>query len=214
MFEIVPNWHPVFVHFPIALLMTATALFVLTACLPGSVTARAPLRLVALWNLWLGFAAALVAASFGWIAYNTVAHDALSHEAMTTHRNWALLTLGLFLPVIVWSVFTHRRGRTLSWFFALILMLPTLFLARTAWLGAEAVYRHGLGVQRLPDTAGGPADHGHDPGAEHRRAPVPDPDTVHAGEHAHDHDAGEPAAAPAEESSTPPQEHDHDDHPH
>lgn len=28
----------------------------------------------------------------GWYAYNTVPHTALSHAAMTDHRNWALST--------------------------------------------------------------------------------------------------------------------------
>jgi uncharacterized membrane protein len=103
MIEIIPNWHPVFVHFTIGLLFTSTLLFVVAQILPDKLILRDQLQMVAHWNLWIGYAMALITAVFGWVAYNSVTHDAPSHEAMTLHRNWALLTLGIFLPVVIWS---------------------------------------------------------------------------------------------------------------
>ena len=36
MIEIIPNWHPVFVHFTVALLSVAVALYLLVRILPGA----------------------------------------------------------------------------------------------------------------------------------------------------------------------------------
>lgn len=149
--ELLPNWHPVFVHFTIGLLLTSAALFAVTLCLPMGSKRRADLQLVALWNLWIGFALALITAYFGWRAYNTVAHDAASHEAMTVHRNWALLTIAAFLPVVAWSGLRLRGGRPASWVFVVVVLMPAALLARTGWLGAGVVFHYGLGVQSMPD---------------------------------------------------------------
>lgn len=154
MIEIIPNWHPVFVHFTIGLLFTAILLFIFAQFLTGKPVLRIQLRTVALWNLWMGYGFALVTAVFGWLAYNSVAHDAPSHEAMTIHRNWALITLAIFLPVVLWSALSSRQRNNPTWVFALLLLIPGLFLVRTSWLGAEAVYRYGLGVMSLPEPKG------------------------------------------------------------
>lgn len=150
MIEIIPNWHPVFVHFTIGLLFTAILLFILAQLLPEKLVLRNHLRTVALWNLWIGYAFALVTAVFGWLAYNSVAHDAPSHEAMTLHRNWALITLAVFLPVVMWSMLSYRQRNNPTWLFVLLLLIPAYFLGKTGWLGAEVVYRYGIGVMSLP----------------------------------------------------------------
>jgi len=160
MIEIIPNWHPMFVHFTIGLLFTSIFLFLVTQILPDKIILHDHLQIVALWNLWIGYGIALVTAVFGWLAYNSVAHDTPSHEAMTIHRNWALLTLGIFLPIVMWSVVSCRQRIKLTWIFILLLLIPAAFLARTGWLGAEAVYRYGLGVISLPQSEG--KDHFHD----------------------------------------------------
>ena len=159
MIEIIPNWHPVFVHFTIGLLFTSILLFVVAQILPDKLILRDQLQMVAHWNLWIGYAMALITAVFGWVAYNSVTHDAPSHEAMTLHRNWALLTLGIFLPVVIWSAVSFHQINNPTWVFVLVLLIPALFLARTGWLGAEAVYRYGLGVLSLPQSEG--KDHVH-----------------------------------------------------
>ena len=104
--------------------------------------------MAARWNLWVGVAISLLTVFTGWMAYNSVDHDALSHEAMTLHRNWALPTLALWAVAVVWSFFS-RKIRP-SWVFILFLWVSTASLSVTGYLGAENVYRHGIGVMRLP----------------------------------------------------------------
>ena len=150
MIEILPSWHPVFVHFTLGLLLIATALYISSLILPASSPRRGELLLVANWNLWMGYAFALITAWFGWRAFNTVVHDDISHLAMTEHRNWALTTLTVYLPVVLWSIFRARAAKQPDWIFATILLIPTALLVSTGWHGAEVVYRYGLGVMSLP----------------------------------------------------------------
>ena len=147
MIEIIPNWHPVFVHFTVALLSVSLGLFVLSLVVKCDQAV-----LVAKWNLWIGAGISLLTLAAGFYAYNTVAHDTPSHEAMTEHKNLALITLALLVPVVLWSVISHRKGKTLGAGFVVLFLLVGGMLASTAWHGGEVVYRYGLGVMSLPKT--------------------------------------------------------------
>ena len=147
MIEIIPNWHPVFVHFTVALLSVSLGLFVLSLIVKCEQAV-----LVAKWNLWIGAGISLLTLAAGVYAYNTVAHDTPSHEAMTEHKNLALITLALLLPVVVWSVRAHRQGKAVGIGFVTLFLLVGGMLASTAWHGGEVVYRYGLGVMSLPKT--------------------------------------------------------------
>ncbi len=75
--EIIPNWHPILVHFTVALLSLSVILFVAINFVGG--TLREQWLIVARWSLWFGAAITLLTALAGLYAYNTVAHDTPSH---------------------------------------------------------------------------------------------------------------------------------------
>jgi uncharacterized membrane protein len=165
MFEIIPNWHPIFVHFTVALLSLAVALFAVTPLV------KSPLKeqwhTVARWALWFGAGFTVVTAATGLYAYNTVAHDTPSHAAMTDHRNWAIATITLFLLLTAWSIVWIRRHKALGALFIAAMVISGGVLAATAWRGGEAVYRYGLGVISLPQVEGAGHDHEHADGGGH-----------------------------------------------
>jgi uncharacterized membrane protein len=167
--EIIPNWHPVFVHFTVALLSLSVILYVVLGFI-GS-----PLKdqwlVVARWCLWFGTGFTLLTVLTGVYAYNTVAHDTPSHLAMTEHRNLALMTAAAFLLLGGFSAWRAREGKTPRPVFILALVVAGGLLTSTAWHGGELVYRHGLGVMSLPESDG--EGHVHD----------------HADGHSHEHDA-------------------------
>lgn len=187
MIEIIPNWHPIFVHFTVALLSIAVVFFILGTALPNHKW-REQWLTVAHWNLWVGATISLFTAIAGWFAFNSVNHDTLSHEAMIEHRNLALITLAVFLSIALWSVARYRAGKPVQAVFLAALLIAQGLLLSTAWHGAELVYRHGLGVMSLPKKEGdGHAhQHGDDSAHGHDAAPHTDAPTPQASERAQD----------------------------
>ena len=166
MFEVILNWHPLFVHFTIALLSMSAIFFVALKCVKKD-SIQEQLKTLAYWNLWLGTGFAIVTAIAGWFAYNSVAHDTPSHEAMTEHRNWALITLSVFIVVSYWSIKEYKSVTRVSVTFVLVMAMSFVLLASTGWRGSEAVYRYGLGVMSLPKAEGEGHAHEHADGQSH-----------------------------------------------
>ena len=185
MIEIIPNWHPVFVHFTVALLIIAATIHLLSHFLPDGELAN-QLTIVARWSLWLGVGFTLLTVAAGWYAYSTVAHDAPSHIAMAEHRNWAMATFVLFLGVAGWEYYLSRQGKCKGWLFTGLLVIAAGLLLSTAWHGGELVYRYGLGVMSLPKPEG--PGHAHEHGEGHGDMAVQDKDTLHEDGHAHSRD--------------------------
>ncbi|MBI5613284.1 MAG: DUF2231 domain-containing protein [Gammaproteobacteria bacterium] len=194
MLEIIPNWHPILVHFTVALLAVAVILHLLAhLSLPRNL--QAEWRIVARWSLWIGAGLSLVTGFTGWLAYNSVDHDELSHLAMTDHRNWAIVTLVLFVVLALWSWWNRLAKREPTKFvsavYSMTLVVAGVLLASTAWRGGELVYRHGLGVMSLPNRSV----------AGSGREPVPLP-------------AEHPGAVPERAAATTAPAHDHSTHKH
>lgn len=206
MVEIIPNWHPVLVHFTLALLSVSVLLTVLVRFLPDSAV-RADWQVVARWCLWFGTGFAALTAFTGWLASNSVEHDDISHVAMTEHRDWALATLTLFVVLSAWSLWSRWRGRDAGQLvFVALMLLGGGLLASTGWHGGELVYRHGLGVMSTPMMRATAEDGGHAHGSDGH------------GEQPHAQPAG--AAPSSAANTTPPAPvkkkipHDHSTHKH
>ena len=166
MFEIIPNWHPVFVHFTVALFSIST-LFYLLSHLVANTELKSQWQMVARWNLWMGALITVLTVAAGWQAYNTVDHDTVSHAAMTDHRNWAMGSFIFFSLLALWSVTLHRAGKAGSWVFIGLLIIATGILTSTAWRGGEVVFRYGLGVMYLTKVEGEGHNHVHADGSAH-----------------------------------------------
>lgn len=186
MIEIIPNWHPIFVNFTVALFVVSMLLHVMVLLAPNAPWRNACLA-AAHWNLALGAVFALITVGTGLNAYYTVAHDSPSHAAMTDHRNWALATAGIIVSIALWQWTQRHRGTQPNVLLAITLVLAAGLLTVTAWKGAELVFRYGLGVMALVEAEG--------PG--------------------HSHEHGPTDAAPAQEQAPSKHaEHDHSGHGH
>ena len=201
MIEIIPNWHPILVHFTIGLLITAAALFAAGVLLRWRPAARS-LTEAARWNLWIGTAFAIVTVATGLQAYFSVTHDDPAHAAMTIHLKSALVTLGLILAAALLAWRDRPREVGAGRWLAIVLVAGTGSLVVTGYLGGENVYRHGLGVMRLPEAEGPGHEHSHGAGAEdhasadaHDHVETPPAEDHNAG---HSHGSDERAATAAE----------------
>lgn len=165
MIEVIPNWHPIFVHFTVALFTTSVGFYTLAYVLnkfqlfPKLVH---EIEIVVRWCLWVVGILVIGTVLAGLQAYNTVRHDAPSHLAMADHRNWALITATGILVASFWSGWRTYRHKTITIVFLIYLLIIQGLLMTTAWKGAELVFRHGLGVMSLPQTEDEGHKHHHD----------------------------------------------------
>jgi len=153
--EILPNWHPVFVHFTVGVLFLSVGLYSAGAILRKE-GLRGQLLIAARLNLWIGTLITIGTVLAGFYAFNTVPHRfEAQHLAMLDHRKWALGTASLFVFLSLWSFVAALRGKDQpgGWAHALFLVLLLLAgcgLAATGYKGGELVFRHGLGVMPQP----------------------------------------------------------------
>ena len=149
MIEIIPNFHPVVVHFPIALTIVAFATALASQLFKKRVFAN-QLATVSHYLLWLAAATALVAVAFGWLAYNSVNHDDAGHAAMTVHKFWAFTTTAVLVLLALFDFKKQQSSAIMPMYLVCLLGLASVLVSSTAWLGGEVVYRHGIGVMSLP----------------------------------------------------------------
>ncbi len=161
--QIIPNLHPVIVHFPIALTLVAFLLSV-AAYVRRSQPVAAQLAAAGHFTLWLAAIGAAIAVLFGWLAFNSVNHDDAGHAAMLLHRAWAIPTAIALILLASWDAWKHRVNELMSIPALIIIFVLSGAVTVTAWLGGEVVYRHGIGVLSLPVSEGG--GHGHHHGAD------------------------------------------------
>lgn len=147
---ILPNWHPITIHFAIGLLIASTALMLIASVGRRQAWGRAA-AVVAHWNLALGIVAASAALATGWYAYNTVTHDDPSHANMVVHLRWALAATAAYALVALLALLGRRRPTGPSPVAAVASIAAAAVLVVTAFYGGENVYRYGLGVMALPD---------------------------------------------------------------
>lgn len=158
--QVIPNFHPIAVHFPIALTVIAF-LMSIAAYVRRNHPVSLQLAAAGHFTLWLAAIGAAVAVLFGWLAYNSVNHDDAGHAAMLLHRSWAIPTaIGLIL-LAGWDAWKCRVNELISVPMLFVLFLLSQSIAITGWLGGEVVYRHGIGVLSLPATEGAGHSHHH-----------------------------------------------------
>ena len=232
MIEIIPNWHPIFVHFAIGLLTISTG-FHLVVLFNRKSTNYHQFESVANWNLWIGSILAVVTVVAGWLAYNSVDHDTPSHLAMTDHRNWAMGTAGVFVALAIWSFQRARKSIPIGWVLVTLLVIATGLLGATGFKGGELVFRHGLGVMSLPKSEEGQDGHDHDHGGGHgdsidrgmsgnvsgsAEAEHDGGETAHSHDqndnHSQSHDSLMESAQEKSSEDSHADGHDHGDHPH
>lgn len=202
-----PNLHPLIVHFAIALLVTGPAFLLIAALRPPSQSSG--IQAAGDWMFVLGLVSALVAVGAGLQAYYSVAHDGPSHAAMTDHRNWAFVTVGLFLAFGGWRYLARHRPPSVL--FAVLLLIPVTMLGVTGWKGGHLVYYYGLGVTSLPAATGDGHNHEHAGGEVHAKQPViHEPPGADAGVHT----PPQPAPHGKKQELPKANEHEHSTHDH
>ena len=141
------NIHPLFVHFPIALLTGFTAIDIL-----GSALKKPEWRKAASWFLYLGVIMAGFTVAAGLAAEESVAHGGNVHDIMERHETLALTVLSLSVILALWRLL--NRGLiegTANVFYLLFAVVMNIVLIFTADFGGLMVYKYGVSVQAAHD---------------------------------------------------------------
>jgi len=151
---LMPGWHPIIVHFPLALIVTGTVSLSLARLVPGARIA-ATLATLGTWNLCLGAVAVFFALGTGLAATIGLQIGAAAHQALTAHVKSAVVTAILVLLVAVWRGAGTADDSRPTGGFLVMLWLATAALTVTGYRGGQNVYRYGIGVATAADAGGG-----------------------------------------------------------
>ena len=144
-----PNFHPLVVHFPIALLCTAVGLDVVGWALG----CNRSLRFAATALYVLGTLAIVAAYVTGRAAAKTVWLPGMAHAAVKEHWDWAFRTVWFFTIltavrlVLLWRVRADPRPALIA-LLTVVGLLGVVLLGETGDRGGRLVYQRGVGITR------------------------------------------------------------------
>lgn len=142
-----PSWHPMLVHFPIALVLCgAAALFAARFLRQPSLAAT--LATVGTWNLCLGAAGILLAFATGLVATIGLQLGDEARHALGLHIKWAASASFLVILLALWRSAGSRPEARASGLFLVVLALACAALIVTAYRGGLNTYYYGIGVAR------------------------------------------------------------------
>lgn len=166
-----PNLHPMLIHFPIVLWLTALLCWSI-----GVFGRRDNVFRVGTWLLTLGTVAALFALLTGYLAADAMGHDSPGHDLVHVHRNFMFITtIAATVVTATACLLRARKSPPVRWGLLLGLVAVNGVMLLGADRGVLLVYGYGMGTRtvEVPASSGhahGDGDHGHDDGghnAEH-----------------------------------------------
>lgn len=148
---IVPGWHPMVVHFPVALTLSG-GVALIAAKLVRRESLAETLATIGTWNLCAGGVAALLALATGLAAVLDLQVGAGARAAIATHVKWAIFTSMALVLLSVWRGAGSTPRSRPSWLFVVVLSAICVALSVTAYFGGENVYRYGIGVESTAES--------------------------------------------------------------
>jgi uncharacterized membrane protein len=147
------QWHPMMVHFPLALTLTGF-LCLLFARLLRQKAVGASLAACGTWNLIIAGVTALMTLGTGLAAaWHLQLHGAMQYS-VSRHIVWAVCTSQLICALGLWRAFAGSAERSPSNVFIGFVFAACLGCVATGYYGGENVYHYGMGV-RPPEAVGG-----------------------------------------------------------
>jgi uncharacterized membrane protein len=140
-----PEWHPMAVHFPLALTVTGALALSAARVLPRE-RYGTTLAVVGTWNFCLGAVGALLALGTGLAAVASLELAPTARAAVGLHVKWAIFTTVALALLAVWRGAGMDPQSRPSRVFLVVLWAVTAALIVTAYRGGQNVYRYGVGV--------------------------------------------------------------------
>src|SRR6056297_496958 len=153
--ELIPEWapniHPILVHFPIAIILLAVLMDLLSFFLPDQWWDD--LKTTILYGI--GAVSALAAYYTGTLAADSVFLPSGAQSVLNEHADWALWTVWFFGIYAVLRILLHwyqKMDQKIIRIGLFVIALPDIFfLYETGDHGAEMVFGYGAGTGQLVD---------------------------------------------------------------
>lgn len=143
--QIIPGWHPIAVHFAVACSITGGMALLAARLLPGRRSARRSAVFGTI-GLCVGALFCLLAIMSGIAAVWDEQLSPPARAAVAVHVKWAFFTTLAVLLLAVWRGAGAVPEEPPSNVFLALTLGAVAAVAVTAYLGAENVYRFGIGV--------------------------------------------------------------------
>lgn len=137
------NIHPLFTHFPIALLLASLGFYLL-----GLIFKKEHFLKTGQWTLYFGALGAGTAVWTGLQAANTVPHDDTTHAMMTAHQYLGVTVLVLSVILSLWLLISKSSLPKFKPVFVGGLVLIAILLLQQVDFGGRLVFFHGVGMGR------------------------------------------------------------------
>ena len=135
-------FHPMLVHFPIALLFVSVLFDVASTALT-----RDSLREAAQWLLGLGLLGGIVAAIAGGQAEEAAEKAGVAEALIETHETLAYMTLGIMTVLFLSRLLLRNRFSTKALIaYFMMATVGLIAVSATGHTGGNLVYEHGAGV--------------------------------------------------------------------
>jgi uncharacterized membrane protein len=139
------QWHPMMVHFPLALTLTGFICLLCSRLLRSK--ASSSLAACGTWNLAIGGFMGLLTLGTGLAAaWHLRLHNGMQHS-LSRHVIWAVCTSQLVVFLGLWRLFATAAEERPSKIFLAIAMIACIGFIVTGYYGGENVYHYAMGVR-------------------------------------------------------------------
>ncbi|MBL7960612.1 DUF2231 domain-containing protein [bacterium] len=132
------NVHPMLIHFPIALFLTAIVFELVSFARKNESFNNTASKLFI-----LSAVAFIAAAITGLLAENSVVHSEEAHHIMLDHKLFQLIAAGISIAIALLVFFFEKNTRIVRLILAIFCVG---FMTYGSYLGGELVYRFGVGT--------------------------------------------------------------------
>ncbi len=139
--------HPISVHFPIALILTATLISLLAVVIKSR---RKDLLVVLYWVMIIGAFSTLISLFTGLYESGQVVHNNIIHEIMEIHELLGYVISAVFVVLTLWVFVRNKKLKARELYFvSALLVVTSAILVYSAYLGGQMVYEQGAGVKPM-----------------------------------------------------------------
>jgi uncharacterized membrane protein len=149
--------HPLFVHFPIALLIITGVI-----ALIDILNSKFQLKKVVLWNLIFAFLGTVITVASGIRDAGLIPHNLTIHKIMEVHEHIGISVLIITSVLLEWFILRRTKMKKLeNVLFVLVLWVALALVSYNAYLGGKMVFDNGAGIKPMQKTFQ-LEDHDHD----------------------------------------------------